>query len=46
MILLNTTFSIDASAADAFKQYIIEEFVPRAEKAGMYNILLTGVPRP
>ncbi|MCX4263293.1 MAG: DUF4286 family protein [Muribaculaceae bacterium] len=43
MILLNTTFSIDASAADAFKQYIIEEFVPRAEKAGMYNILLTGV---
>lgn len=43
MILLNTTFSIDASDADAFRHYIIDEFIPRALKAGMYNMLLTSV---
>ena len=43
MILLNTTFSIDASAAGAFTEYIIGQFIPRASEAGMYNILFTAV---
>lgn len=43
MILVNTTFSIESSAAASFTDFITETYIPTAEKAGMYGLLLCEV---
>lgn len=41
MILVNTTFSIEPSAADSFINFITRTYIPAAEKDGMYALLLS-----
>lgn len=43
MILVNTTFSIESSAAASFTDFITKTYIPTAEKAGMYDLLLCEV---
>lgn len=46
MILLNTTFSVDGSVAEAFIDFIRETYIPLAADSGMYATLLTEVRMP
>lgn len=41
MILVNTTFSIEPSAATSFIDFITRTYIPAAEKDGMYALLLS-----
>jgi len=43
MILVNTTFSIESSAVASFTDFITKTYIPAAEKAGMYDLLLCEV---
>ncbi len=43
MILFNTTYCIDASAAETFMNFICDRYIPAAIEAGMRAPLLTEV---
>lgn len=43
MILLNTTFGVDANIAADFIEFIRRAYIPVAEASGLYGALLTEV---
>lgn len=46
MILINTTFAVDANIADDFVDFIRSTYIPLADESGFHSHLLTRMRAP